>query len=132
LLPGSVPLRLRPGSAEDGAAALREALAGGTRIVVVDASTDADLKQLASAIAVLGERAIPVGAAGLAVAMASAWSDAGTSEPATASARRVVVVVSSLHDVSRSQADHLLESLPDERVLLLAPSLADALDPSTI
>jgi uncharacterized protein YgbK (DUF1537 family) len=132
LLPGSVPLRLRPGSAEDGAAALREALAGDTRIVVVDASTDADLEQLAGAIALLGERAIPVGAAGLAVAMASAWSDAGSSEPATASARRVVVVVSSLHDVSRRQADHLLTSLPDERVLLLAPSLDDALDPSTI
>ncbi|TQL40411.1 uncharacterized protein YgbK (DUF1537 family) [Homoserinimonas aerilata] len=133
LLPGSVSLALRHDSAPKNAAQLDAAFTGGTRVVVVDAATDADLTTLAEAVALLGPRAVPVGAAGLAVAMSRVWSisdapDAGTGRQVG----RIVVVVSSLHDVSRSQADHLVDSVPAERIRVLAPTLDDALSPDTI
>ncbi len=66
-------------------------------IVVVDASTDADLKRLAQAIVLVGERALPVGAGGLAMAMAAAWA----SNPD--SGEIVLAVVTSQHSATRAQ-----------------------------
>ncbi|GEK79168.1 four-carbon acid sugar kinase family protein [Agrococcus baldri] len=132
LLPGSVALRLGAESAASNAAMLEAAGAGG-RTVVVDAVADADLARLAEAVALLGPRAIPVGAAGLAAAMSHVWSAARASRTDDErSIRRIVVVVSSLHEVSRAQAEHLLQALPADRVRRLAPSLDDVLRPQAI
>ncbi|EHK63176.1 D-threonate kinase [Achromobacter arsenitoxydans] len=75
--------------------AARIAQAGNT--VVVDAATDADLERLARAIGLLGERALPVGAGGLAVPLARVWAGADQTAP-------VVVVVTSQHSAARAQA----------------------------
>lgn len=65
--------------------------------VVVDARDDADLERLARAIALLGDRALPVGAGGLAVPLARVWAGADQSAA-------VVVVVTSQHSAARAQA----------------------------
>jgi len=75
--------------------AARIAHAGGA--VVVDAATDADLERLARAVGLLGERALPVGAGGLAVPLARVWAGADQTAP-------VVVVVTSQHSAARGQA----------------------------
>lgn len=75
--------------------AARIAQAGAT--VVVDAATDDDLERLARAVGLLGERALPVGAGGLAVPLARVWAGADQTAP-------VVVVVTSQHSAARVQA----------------------------
>ncbi|MCH1881372.1 four-carbon acid sugar kinase family protein [Agrococcus sp. ARC_14] len=134
LLPGSSALHLPHGSAAEGALLLEQAAGSSDEgVVVVDAATDDDLARLAESIALVGPHAIPVGAAGLASAMSHAWS---SSQPPAVErpqhANRVVVVVSSLHDVSRAQADHLVHSLPSERIRVLAPSLDEILGPDAV
>jgi uncharacterized protein YgbK (DUF1537 family) len=133
LLPGSVSVRLAGDTAAENAQLLNDAFVDGSRIAVVDAATDAHLTALAESIAALGPRAIPVGAAGLAVAMSNVWSTAQAVTP-TASPRagRVVVVVSSLHDVSRTQAEHLKGAVPADQVRTFAPTLDLALNPNGI
>lgn len=127
LLPGST------GTVVDGAdgpglagrlAALGDA---GADVVVVDTATDDDLVVVAEAVDLLGARAVPAGSAGLAVPMAHAWG-AGAAEPADVASgptRHVVVVLSSLHDSSRAQHDHLLGHRRDVRTV--APTLAEVL-----
>lgn len=74
--------------------AVRIAQAGDT--VVVDAREEADLERLARAIGLLGERALPVGAGGLAAPLARVWAGADQVAP-------VVVVVTSQHSTARAQ-----------------------------
>lgn len=113
LLPGSV----RVPATGDLEAALREAGAA-YDVVVVDARDDADVERLAAAVAAIGPDALPVGSAGLAGALAHAWSDAthgwsgatpDTSRPTAppVPTGRALVVVSSLHEVARAQAREL-------------------------
>ncbi|MCY1514095.1 D-threonate kinase [compost metagenome] len=85
--------------------------------VVVDAATDADLERLARAIGLLGERALPVGAGGLAVPLARVWAGADQAAP-------VVVVVTSQHSAARAQAAALQASGADT----WTPSLAQLAD----
>jgi uncharacterized protein YgbK (DUF1537 family) len=80
----------------ESAQSLAERIARAGRVVVVDATTDDDLGQLADAIALIGANAIPVGSAGLARHLASAWR----TEPAAPA----LVIVTSLQDVARRQA----------------------------
>ncbi|MFD6099442.1 four-carbon acid sugar kinase family protein [Nocardiopsis flavescens] len=95
-----------------------EALSAAGPVVVADAATDADLERLAAAVAALGDRAVPVGSAGLAVALARAWA-------ATAAAAPALVVVTSLHRSARGQVETLLAD-PDTAVE--QPSAADLAD----
>lgn len=95
--------------------AARIAQAGNT--VVVDASTDADLDRLARAIGLLGERALPVGAGGLAMPLARVWAGADQTAP-------VVVVVTSQHSAARAQAAALQAS----GAVTWSPSLAQLAD----
>jgi len=132
LLPGTTTISLS-GSAEQDAQALRESASDG--VVVVNAASDDDLRTLAAALAAAGPTAIPAGSAGLAAAMAEAWASAGAvltpPEPVSvAQGQRIVVVVSSLHDVARAQTDHLRAQLnpADLRVLQPDPSLLDQPD----
>lgn len=132
LLPGTATISLS-GSAEQDAQALREAANGG--VVVVNAASDVDLRTLAAALVAAGPTVIPAGSAGLAAAMAEAWAGSGAvltpPEPAPATqGQRIVVVVSSLHDVARAQTDHLRAQLnpADLRVLQPDPSLLDQPD----
>jgi len=151
LVPGSVPVTLGPGTEHDHAAAMLRATQGGANVLAIDAGSEADLTALARAIEVLGNRVVPVGAAGLAIAMARVWgggalpdstgADAhqdGASRPdahrsgidtvrADRSEGTTLVVVSSLHEVSRSQAEALVQSRPAGDVLVLAPSLDELL-----
>lgn len=83
--------------ADDTAETLAARIAQAGDTVVVDAATDADLERLARAIGVLGERALPVGAGGLAVPLARVWAGADQTAP-------VVVVVTSQHSAARAQA----------------------------
>lgn len=131
LLPGSVHVALGTGTAAEHAEQLCAAAANPTRVVTVDAETDADLLALAEAVALLGAEAVPAGSAGLAVALSRVWRPDLTTavEHRRARAERVVVLVSSLHDVSRSQYDHLVDTTPPEHVRTFAPSLAVLLEP---
>jgi uncharacterized protein YgbK (DUF1537 family) len=131
LLPGSVNLAFLPGTAADHARQIESALVDGVRVITVDAVTEDDLQLIGEAVAELGPRAIPVGAAGLALAIARVWADE-TSEnaqpvPSGAPVERVAVVLSSLHDVSRAQCKCLVEALPAERVRVLEPPLKELL-----
>jgi uncharacterized protein YgbK (DUF1537 family) len=124
LVPGSVGIRI----GQAGATALATLItAAEVSVVTVDARTDPDLALLAAAIELLGARAVPVGSAGLAVQMARVWGSANAPTAATRSAPagRSVVVLSSLHDVSRAQYAHLLES--GFSVQTLAPTLEEIL-----
>jgi uncharacterized protein YgbK (DUF1537 family) len=87
---------------------------------VVDALDDAGLELLADAVVLLGARAVPVGSAGLAAALAPRWGGerAAPGRPRVA-VRRTLVVLSSLNGVSRGQADELLRAEPG--TLLVTP-----------
>jgi D-threonate/D-erythronate kinase len=81
------------------------------RVVVVDAGSEHDLQQLAEAVVQLGPNAVPVGSAGLARHIATAWAVGRPAPPA-------VVIVTSLQDAARSQ------------VLALAAAGADHVEPA--
>jgi len=74
---------------------LAERLNNSGRIVVVDATSDDDLRRLAEALALLGSKAFAVGSAGLARHLASTWRSP---------AAPAVVLVTSLQDAARRQA----------------------------
>lgn len=134
LIPGSINLAI----GADDASALAERIAAlvtaGVEIVTVDATTDTELELIAEAAVLLGSSAIPIGSAGLAIAMSALWA-AGTETTANDSiqvprneADRILVVVSSLHDVSREQHQHLVTVDLAEPVRTLAPTLTDLAD----
>ncbi|GAA1117752.1 four-carbon acid sugar kinase family protein [Arthrobacter flavus] len=129
LIPGSRSIRLGVGTATEHAHFLGEAAGMEAGTVVVDAVTDDDLDRLAAALSELGPWAVPVGSAGLAAALASHWgADAGLASrtgSTTSAAGRVLIVVSSLHDVSRGQAERLISESTDDDLLVLRPALAD-------
>ncbi|PZE76605.1 four-carbon acid sugar kinase family protein [Curtobacterium sp. MCBD17_019] len=85
--------------------------------VVVDAATQADLDALAAVIEAAGPRAVPVGASGLAAALGARRSPRQAPGPRAA---RVVVVVTSVHPVSRAQIDAL-----EVRVPIVSPPALD-------
>lgn len=94
---------------EDLAAAIREASLR-SDVVVVDARDQTDLDRLAAAVAEIGPDAIPVGSAGLAVALARVWRMTTQSAPRRVDmpeGSRSLVVVSSLHPVARQQVAEL-------------------------
>ncbi|WP_445442126.1 four-carbon acid sugar kinase family protein [Clavibacter sp. km1a] len=134
LLPGSAHVEAASDAA-DLAVRIATAAAAGARVVTVDAVTTADLRFVAEALALLGPRAVPVGSAGLAGEMAREWgagleaphADAPRVGASVAAPRHVVVVVSSLHDVSRGQHAHLAAAAAGgslhESVRTIAPSL---------
>jgi uncharacterized protein YgbK (DUF1537 family) len=100
---------LVPGSSlaagDDLVAAIRDA-SQGHDVVLVDARTQADLDRLAAAVAEIGPDAVPVGSAGLATAIARVWRDDAPVTPAPVvvpRGSRALVVVSSLHEVARTQ-----------------------------
>ncbi|UKF30272.1 four-carbon acid sugar kinase family protein [Clavibacter phaseoli] len=144
LLPGSAHVDAAADAA-DLAVRIATASAGGVRVVTIDAVTTADLRFVAEALALLGSRAVPVGSAGLAAEMARVWGPGlvpasaittGRHAPAAADPdaepdrpRHVVVVVSSLHDVSRAQHADLVHAADTgslgEDVRTIAPSLDD-------
>jgi uncharacterized protein YgbK (DUF1537 family) len=134
LVPGSVHISLGSGTPLEHAEQLRAAARNHTRVVTVDAVTDADLSALAEAVALLGAQAVPAGSAGLAVALSQVWCRdlAVAAEPRRVRAARVVVVVSSLHDVSRSQYHHLVGNTPPQHVRTFAPSLTVLLEPGAV
>ncbi|WP_185202242.1 four-carbon acid sugar kinase family protein [Glaciihabitans sp. INWT7] len=130
LLPGAVAVQRAKGEASQLALLISSVEA---RVVTVDASTDADLALLAEAIELLGARAVPVGSAGLATQLSKVWrrgeadADRAVASASRACAGPAVVVISSLHDVSRAQHAHLLET--SRGVLSLTPGLEDILSP---
>lgn len=95
--------------------AARIVAAGDT--VVVDAATEQDIDTLACAIAIIGERALPVGSGGLAAPLARLWADANTQGA-------VVVVVTSQHSAARGQA----QGLRDTGARVWAPQLQNLAD----
>jgi uncharacterized protein YgbK (DUF1537 family) len=112
LLPGSTDVAVAGADASGAVGRITGAVAPGVDVVTVDASTDDELRTTAEAVALLGARAVPVGSAGLAVAVSRAWGRGlSASTPAVVGrVRHVVVVVSSLHDASRTQYAHLSEA----------------------
>ena len=100
--------------AADTPESLAAKLAASGDTVVVDAATDEELKRLAQAIVILGERALPVGAGGLAKAMAAAWANQSLRQGA------VLAVVTSQHSATRAQ----VEALRQWGATIFMPSLA--------
>ena len=97
----------------DTAETLAEKIRQSGRMVVVDAVTNQDLKRLARAIVLLGEQALPVGAGGLAMAMAAAWAHRMDQEGI------VLAVVTSQHSATRRQ----VRVLQEHGGLVMLPSL---------
>jgi len=87
-------------------------------VVVVDAETMEDMDRLARAVARLGERAVPVGAGGLAEPLARVWAAGQAQGP-------VLVVVTSQHNAARRQA----AALQQVGAHAWAPALDDLADP---
>jgi uncharacterized protein YgbK (DUF1537 family) len=85
--------------------------------VVVDARDEADLDRVARAVLALGNQAVAVGSAGLAAHLARRWRPLPRGP--------VLVVVSSLHDASRGQAE-LLAAAGARRIQPDAATLCDA------
>ena len=83
--------------ASESAQALGQRIAEAGNVVVVDAETTEDIDKLARAIVSLGDRAVPVGAGGLAIPLARLWASEQSRGP-------VLVVVTSQHSASREQA----------------------------
>ena len=100
-VPALLDCKLISPQENDTPASLAEKIGESGSIVVVDAISDADLKRLAQAIVLLGERALPVGAGGLAMAMAAAWAGSHIS------GEIVLAVVTSQHSATRAQVDAL-------------------------
>lgn len=100
------------------AASLAARIEAAGDIVVVDAVTTEDMDKLACAIALLGERALPVGSGGLAAPLARLWAEADNQGA-------VVVVVTSQHSSARAQAT----SLSEAGARVWAPSLQELADP---
>lgn len=125
LLPGAVRV---PADGDARTLAVRLAEAGETAgTVVVDAVEDADLGHVADAVSLLGALAVPVGSAGLAAALAPRWNSGHESpEAPQVTVGRTLVVLSSLHEVSRRQADELLRAEPGTHVLV--PDAASGTD----
>lgn len=102
LIPGSVSVRA-------------DAVAGQvpSRRIVVDAATNDDLALISLTIDRVGPRAIAVGAAGLAQAMAARWFAPPAHPPLPyPTGQRILVAVSSLHQASHQQIERLLETVP--------------------
>lgn len=134
LLPGSVRIELAGDSVAGHASQIETVVAAGSRVVTIDAETDADLRAIASAIDRLGPSAVPVGSAGLAAAMAGVWAVLPLPEPVDWANRispgeRALIVASSLHEATRSQCKHLLDTLSGDQVRVFAPALGDLLEP---
>lgn len=154
ILPGSIRFQLDEATTAENAARLvaateKQSALFPSRIVSVDAKNDDEIARLAETIAHLGPKAIPAGSAGLAIPMSRTWdASASLAEPAAtnwsqlrqttgqgagaAHMPRVIVVVSSLHDVSRAQVDELLNRLETDQVGILAPALRDVLATTSI
>ncbi len=110
-VPSLLGCKLISPSAEETPESLADKIGNSGPIVVVDAATDADLKRLAKAIVLVGERALPVGAGGLAMAMAAAWAGNNRSDEI------VLAVVTSQHSATRSQ----VEALAEQGATILTP-----------
>lgn len=126
LLPGatSVP-RLSAIPPEERAQTLISA-AKVNAVVVVDAVTQSDLDVLTTVLQEIGPRAVPVGSAGLAGALAAQYAAKGAEKPAAVqgpSTGRTLVVVSSLHDASHEQVRMLTDGTPHHKLLTLQPSM---------
>lgn len=78
-----------------------ELLRAAAPVAVVDAESDADLARVAAAVTALGDRAVPVGSAGLATRLAEAWRPVLEPDP-------TLVVVTSLHQAARGQVAELM------------------------
>lgn len=129
LVPGAVNVA-SGGTPADLAAQILQAGPGGR--VIVDAVEEEDLARLAGAVDLLGTGAVSVGSAGLARHLARIWLPQGTARLPARNTQvrqgRIVVVMSSLNEVSREQADHLAGALDDQltRHELDPARLADA------
>ncbi|MBR8744671.1 four-carbon acid sugar kinase family protein [Nocardiopsis sp. MG754419] len=95
-----------------------EQLLAAAPVAVVDAESDADLARLAAAVTVLGDRAVPVGSAGLAARLAESWRPTQEPDPA-------LVVVTSLHQAARGQVRELAV---DEWTHVEQPTVTDLAD----
>ncbi|MEL4504625.1 four-carbon acid sugar kinase family protein [Luteococcus sp. H138] len=119
LVPDAVGLE-NPGEATELARHIREASA---RQVIIDAMSPHDVEVIAKAIMMLGDRAIPVGSAGLAKAMARSLPAANVQpdqDPLPISGR-VLVVVSSVHDVSQDQVDAYIGGAQGGDAIVFSP-----------
>lgn len=127
LLPGSANVSIDRGSAPTLFRTISDQIDAGIRVISVNAASDDDLDVVAEVVDMLGPLAIPVGSAGLAASLARRWTDceATTNTSALSSANHVVVVISSLHDVSRAQHRHLLDTMPADQIASYAPRLDD-------
>ncbi|WP_022886764.1 four-carbon acid sugar kinase family protein [Glaciibacter superstes] len=136
LIPGSTSITLGRGTTPEHVEQVERALRAG-RTIVVDAAADEDLAALARLVDACGPRAIPVGSAGLARALARVWPGVeGRDHTARAThgvaVGCVLVVVSSLHEASRIQYRSLVNSLPAGSVSVLEPPLDIVLDDDAI
>ncbi|UVI36833.1 four-carbon acid sugar kinase family protein [Brevibacterium spongiae] len=127
ILPGSTVL-VGPLDREQLKGAIESIRGSASMSLTVDASTDDDLRIIAEVASEMGGNIVPVGSAGLASALSSVWgSDLEPRVWTAPTCKRLVIVASSLHTVTREQIVALTETLPGI-VDVREPELAQVLE----
>lgn len=127
ILPGSTDL-VGPFDREQLKGAIESIRGSASMMLTIDASTDDDLRIIAEVASEMGGNIVPVGSAGLASALSNVWgSDLEPRVWTAPTCKRLVIVASSLHTVTREQIVALTESLPG-MVGVRKPGLAQILE----
>lgn len=88
--------------------AMQRLYARGRRVLTADAGTDEDLRRIAEAIAACQPAPLPVGSAGLAMAMAERWAASGMSEePLPETDGCAMAFIGTRHPVTTEQVSRL-------------------------
>ncbi|WP_152348710.1 four-carbon acid sugar kinase family protein [Brevibacterium sp. CFH 10365] len=97
-------------------------------VISVDADEQNDLAVLAEVVAEFEDDVVPVGSAGLAAALATVWGAGLEAQSRTRqNPQRMIIVASSLHDVTRSQVA-ALSARRCEQSITWAPTVREILD----
>lgn len=102
--------------------------------IAIDAKTTNDLVIIAKAISILGNKAIPVGSAGLSQQITKFLPNLGQVQqkielPITG---RILIVVTSVHDTSQSQVDYYIGKESGGNAIVISPHPAQMLTKSSL
>lgn len=129
LLPGAVWL---PGNTNP--TVLAEQIVQAGDVVVLDSATATDLQTISQAITLIGPRALPVGSAGLAGALAPQLpppQGLPSPEPLPITGR-TLIVVSSIHESSQGQVDNYIGTCAGAAAIVFSPHPAQLLAPTAL
>jgi len=96
---------------------ISEITSSSSKQIVVDAESDTDLDVIASVINQLGNKMIPVGSAGLAQKLKHVKGRDHEEKHSIKSLGRILLVVTSIHDISQTQVDHYISTIGGDAIV---------------